>query len=358
MVFGDQPNVAERHETVDWYRDLLGTDWRGFANSHPLAGWLEVDGPIEWRRMAEEVLDLPHAREIARGLGGSQKSTFDSALQTLYFASGVRRGGRLVEFIGIGRSQIIPDLRVQLRHRWLTFELTVLQPSKPLTNGWEFWSWLHALGPRHGRGRSGRVHITFEEDLNTTDLLERIDDIEKHALHVADTRAPGAVNVLGLGLFEYDANFGGQLFVDAETVVDEDIETVGASNEMSRVLARSVTKAAKQLQGHGATVFMVRAPLLGFWLRDTAILDESVVAAAREALAKTPCVSAILIYDRDGLRGQVIEESHAAAGNDRAVVASDYSHRQRWAVLINNPAADVPLTAEECDDLVGPKMCW
>lgn len=358
LVFGDQPDIAERHETLDWYRDLLGADWPGFTNRHPLAGWLEVDGPTEYRRMAETVLDLPHAREIAKGLGGPHKSDFDSALQTLYFASGLRRAGKLVELLGMGRGEVIPDLRTHLRHRWVTCELTVMQPSDLLTNGWQFWTWLHTLSMPRGRGRTGHVHITFDPSLNTTHLLQKRDEIEQHVLRIADTMAPGSINIHGLGLFEYDPNFGGELFVDAANVIDEVIESVGTSNDMRRVLARTVTKAAKQLRGQGATVFVVRAPFLGFGLRDTAILDDSLVAAAREALAKAPCVSAILIYDRNGLRGDAVEASHAAEGNDRAVVASDASERQRWAVIINNPLAEVPLTNEECDDLVGPKMCW
>ena len=329
---------------VEYFRGVLGNGWQGWTAGHHLARSFHTTiqgNQREWVRLHQLARALSCSSNVellVRDLGSSSWRNHVAAEQALEFCARMCSFQHRVEVIQ-NTDAISPDVRVWLHDRPVTVEFKALHDPEERAD-WD----------------------RFEEEL----ML-------------------GLMRRLGGSAFPFRADFDPPALEHVESVLDAIVEVVTSRDEAFRVLPHDSGRARFDLDGRGWTLPVgqhddltrIGSNLRAKWVRQLQTVTgptllvvltramfpssrtvESVhraVAALTETLARRKMIGAVLLHE-EPFEAAPPHALHVDA-NWRFTMGA-HEGRARFALLVNNTAARVPLTVQELEPLVGTFMHW
>jgi hypothetical protein len=344
----DSRTNAELADAVVHLRRVLGEDWQGWKEGWPLATYFGMsfqNEPPEWVRLYRLVKALeaaPGTDALVRSdLGSSEWTEYSAAVMALEFCGRLRPSVRRVEFIETAGHLHPSDALVEIATRSLTVEFKALHNPDDMKQWEDLCDWVvNQLVARGGTGSGVDVECAptalDEREALVEGLLvvqrERSPDWQPLARETGWARYTG-LNVLGWR------------------------PAVRQRPELDRIIGKLTGKWWKKFRDATTpTLLVVRTGLL-FGESPASVLAKAEAAAARlrETLESFQTIGAVLIYD-EPLWPPAAPDFVETPTFRLATGAADGCARA--VLVVTNPCATIPLTEEELQVLVGPRMLW
>ncbi len=339
----------EMSAAVAFFRALLGEEWKGWQEAHHLARSFHTatqGGPREWirlHRLAQLFESTPALECLVADLGADTWRDHIAAEQALEFCGRFKRAGHRVEFIQTTH-QVSPDTRVWLCDRPVTIEFKALheRDERAAWDGFEEELTKRLL--HHGAlADSFQLDIAFAEPAlqhreRTIDALLQIWDQRDHSWRDLPEGAGRARYA------EEPAEAGWTVPVSQQP-------------DLKRLLSNLRSKWVRQLDAaDGPTLLVVLTEhLFSMKLDAQRAQIPSIVDALQKTLSGRRMLGGVLLHEEPFLPARVpIFDS----GEDWSFTTGSSEGRARTALLARNSSARVPLTIDEIDLLLGPRMGW
>lgn len=340
---------VEMTAAVGFFRGLLGEEWKGWQEAHHLARSFHTStqgGPREWirlYRLAQLFEPTPALKLLVDDLGGSTWRDHIAAEQALEFCGRFHRAGHRVELIQNNHERS-PDTRVWLCDRPVTIEFKALHERDERAPWNAFEEELVQRLLHHG-ALTGPflLDIAFAEPAlqhreQTIDALLQIWDQPGSSWRDLPDGAGRARHT------EDPAEAGWTIPVPQQSA-------------LKRLLSNLRSKWVRQLAtADGPTLLVVLTEDMFAVKLDT--LREQVPSAVemlQKILPGRRMLSGVLLHEEPFLpeRAAVF-----FSGEDWRFTTGSTEGRFRTALLALNSSSRFPLTTEEIDLLLGPRMCW
>ncbi|MBX3201182.1 MAG: hypothetical protein KF894_23790, partial [Labilithrix sp.] len=340
-------------DAIDYFEQLLGADWPGWAKGYPLANTFftgvnseEVTG-VELHRLLASLHDEPDIGEVIGQLKSPAWEQFVAATMVLRLASGARRSAIKTQILR-ARGKHIADLRLDVAGRWLTLECLALHETAVMREAERVDVVLSRWLAESGIDRLGRTTVTILHEPSPSEVLERLPEL-KEAIHtiVREGRSEAEVETLAKVSFERGLS---PLPVPLSGLGSEPLDS-----DIRRLRHRMREK-SRQLVANGPSILVVRTRHLFAFDPHREEMLVLLLAMLHQELGGLPDISAVLVYET--WLGSGPPARTRRAGRFAVVEGTDSRGRARVSAFVASGSAVHPLTRAEIDAFVGNESFW
>lgn len=342
----DQPAMQD---ALTYFHRVLGERWRGWAQRSHLARLFHTSiqgGVREWirlHRLASALTMVENVELLVKDLGSPSWQRHIAAEQALEFCGRLRACEHRVAIIRPTHNRS-PDVQVWLSDRPVTIEFKALHNPDEQDTWFEF---VEALHNELFQRRPGADPLPFDVQFHLP-ALEHMNDVAE-ALSEMAARGGASLHDLPHG--------AGQAKYVAEPSLRRLVFPVEQRGDLERIVSGLGGKYRRQLhEVIGPTLLVVLTQDL-FVVRMEQLLTVVRHAAGtlRGVLAERGAIGGILIHEEplEGVPIPVLKRE-----NDWRFAMCATEARARNALFVNNLTAEIPLTDNEIELLVGANIRW